>query len=92
MRRNSDGGPVVKAATGSPTAEHRKAGRAGQIALDAALVFLVISAVAAVAGLGVVAATSAGISVAMAVVGLLLQHEGERQRQRPDPPRTHRGR
>jgi uncharacterized membrane protein YtjA (UPF0391 family) len=92
MRRNSDTGPVVKAATASPTAEHRKAGRAGQIALDAALVFLVIAGIAAVAGLGAVAATSAGICVALAVVGLLLHYEGERQRQRPDPsrPRHHR--
>ena len=92
MRRNSDRGPVVNAATGAPTAEHRKAGRAGQIALAAALVILVISAIAVVAGFSAVAATSAGICVALGVVGLLLHYEGERQRQRPDPSRPRGGR
>jgi hypothetical protein len=92
MRRDSNKGIVVNAATASPTAEHRKAGRAGQIALGAALVFLVIAGIAAVAGLGVAAATSAGICVALAVVGLLLHYEGERQRQRPDPSQPRHGR
>jgi uncharacterized membrane protein YtjA (UPF0391 family) len=92
MRRDSDKGLVVNAATASPTAEHRKAGRAGQIALAAALVFLVISGIAVVAGFGAVAATSGGICAALGVVGLLLHYEGERQRQRPDPSRPRGGR
>ncbi len=92
MRRDSDKGLTVNAATASPTAEHRKAGRSGQIALAAALVALVISGIAVVAGFGAVAATSAGISVALGVVGLLLHYEGERQRQRPDPSRPRQGR
>ena len=92
MRRDSDKGPMVNAATASPTVEHRKAGHAGQIALAAALVFLVISAVAVVVGFGAIAATSAGICVALVVVGLLLHYEGERQRQRPDLSRPRHGR
>ncbi|HWY16212.1 MAG TPA: hypothetical protein VNX86_13830 [Rhizomicrobium sp.] len=92
MRRDSDKGLTVNAATASPTEEHRKAGRAGQITLAAALVVLVISAIAVVAGFGAVAATSAGICVALGVVGLLLHYEGERQRQRPDPSQPRRGR
>lgn len=92
MRQDSDKGIMVNAATASPTAEHRKAGRAGQIALAAALVVLVISGIAVVAGSGAIAATSAGICVALGVVGLLLHYEGERQRQRPDSSRPRRGR
>ena len=92
MRQESDKGIMMNAATASPTAEHRKAGRAGQIALAAALAFLVISGIAVVAGSGAVAATSAGICVALGVVGLLLHYEGERQRQRPDPSQPRHGR
>lgn len=91
MPQNSDRVSVVQSATGSPTAEHRKAGRAGEIALAAALAFLVISAIAFVTGFGAIAATSAGICVALGVVGLLLHYEGQRQRQRPDPSRPPHG-
>jgi uncharacterized membrane protein YtjA (UPF0391 family) len=91
MRRNSGNGTIVTTATGSPTAEHRKAGRAGQIALDGALAFLVISGIAAVAGHFAIASTAAGVCVALFVVGLMLHYEGERQRQRPDPSRSDRG-
>ena len=84
MRLRNDKGPVVKTETDSPTAEHRKAGRDGQIALGVALAFLAIGGIAALSGFNAVALTSAGIGVALLVVGLVLHFEGERQRQRPD--------
>ena len=81
----------MKTETGSPTAEHRKAGRDGQIALGVALAFLVIGGMAALSGFNAVALTSAGIGVALLVVGLVLHFEGERQRQRPDPAQPRYG-
>ena len=87
MRRNNNMGPTVKIATGSPTAEHRKAGRAGLIVLVGALAFVAIGGTAALTGFNAVALMSAGVCVALVVVGLLLHYEGERQRQRPDPSR-----
>lgn len=79
--------PMMKSETGPPTAEHRKASRAGTIALYAALAFLVITGFAIFAGFGAVASTAGGLCVALVVIGLLLHFEGERQRQRPDPSR-----
>src|SRR6185295_15831896 len=92
MSQNIDNGPVVKTETGTPTLEHRKAGRAGQIALGSALLVLIVSGVAALAGLGAVALTAAGFCVALVVIGLMLHYEGERQRQRPDSARPRYGR
>ena len=79
--------PVVIAATGPRTAEHRKADRDGRIALGAAVVCLVLSAVAVLAGFNAVALTLAGLCVALLVVGLMLHQEGEHQQQRPDSSR-----
>ena len=88
MHRRNKQRPAVITATGPPTAEHRKASRDGRIALGAALASLVLSVIAALLGFNAVALTSAGICVALIVVGLMLHYEGEHQRQRPDPSRS----
>ena len=84
MSQSLHTGPVVKSETGPPTAEYRKASRAGHAVLAGALALLVIAGIAALAGSSAVALTSAGLCVALLVVGLLLHYEGERQRLRPD--------
>lgn len=84
--------PVVISSTAPPTLEHRKANRAGQIVLGAALACLVTSGVAAFQGFVAIAMTAAGVCVALLVVGLLLHYEGVRQRQRADTLRTSNGR
>jgi len=83
-RNNESGSAVVHAATKSPTLEHRKANRAGQIVLSGALAFLAISCIALLFGLTVVGLAAAGICIALLVVGLTLHFDGERQQQRPD--------
>ena len=83
--------PVAKTETGPPTAEHRKAARAAQMTLGAALAFLVIAGIAAVLGFRGSALASAGICVALFVVGLMLNYESVHQRQRPDPSRPRYG-
>jgi hypothetical protein len=75
--------PVVETETGAPTAEYRKASRAGHAVLAAAVALMVIVGFAALAGSSTVALTSAGLCVALLVVGLLLHFEGVRQRLRP---------
>jgi predicted phage tail protein len=52
--------------------------------LTGALAFMVIAGIAALAGSNAVALTSAGVSVALLVVSLLLHFEGVRQQLRPD--------
>ena len=84
MSQGTQTGPVVKIETGAPTAEYRKASRAGYVVLAGALAFMVIAGIAALAGAGAVALTSAGVFVALLVVALLLHFEGVRQRLRPD--------
>ena len=81
----------MKSETGPPTAEHRKAGRAGQLVFGSALALLIVSGVATLFGNSVVAFSSVGICVALFVVGLMLHYESERQRQRPDPSRPRYG-
>jgi hypothetical protein len=83
MSQSQETGPVVKPETAPPTEEHRKASREGRVILAGALVLMLIAVVAALAGSGTVAMTSAGLCVALLVVGLLLRFEGERQKQRP---------
>ena len=70
MRRNNANGPVEKSETGTPTAEHRKAGRDGRIALYIALAFPVISIVSLLGGFSAVASISGGLCVALVMVGL----------------------
>ena len=76
--------PVVKTETGVPTLEYRKASRTGHAVLVGALVFMVIAGIATLAGSSAVALTSAGVSIALLVAGLLLHFEGVRQQLRPD--------
>jgi predicted phage tail protein len=45
---------------------------------------MVIAGIAILAGSGAVALTSAGVSIAFLVAGLLLHFEGVRQKLRPD--------
>jgi len=84
MSQSLETRPVVKTETGAPTAEYRKASRAGRVVFAVALAFIVIAAIAALAGSNAVALTSAGLSVALFTVALLLLFEGVRQRLRPD--------
>lgn len=87
-----DQGPVVKTETGPPTDEHLKTGHAGQIAFGVALMFIVVSALAAMSEATAIALTAAGLCLAMCVVGLMLHFESERQQQRPDTARPRRRR
>ena len=84
MSQRQESGPVVKTETGVPTLEYRKASRAGHVVLAGGVAFMVIAGIAALAGSSAVALTSAGVSVALFVAGLLLHFEGVRQQLRPD--------
>ena len=84
MSQSMETGPVVKIETGAPTAEYRKASRTGHAVFAGALAFMVIAGIAALAGSGAVALTSAGLFVALLVVALLLHFEGVRQQLRPE--------
>jgi predicted phage tail protein len=84
MSQRLNTGPIVKTETGVPTIEYRKASRTGHAVLGGALVFMVIAVIAGLAGSSAVALTSAGVSVALFVAGLLLHFEGVRQQLRPD--------
>ena len=83
--------PVARTETGPSTVEHRKGARDAQKTLGAALAFLVITGIAAVLGFSGVALASAGMCVALFVVGLMLNYESVHQRQRPDPSRPRYG-
>ena len=87
MSQGTQTGPVAKTETGAPTAEYRKARRASCGVLTAALAFMAIAGIAALAGSSAVALACAGIFVALFVVALLLHFEGVRQRLRPDSRR-----
>lgn len=85
LRRSNESETVeVHAATKSPTLEHRKADRAGWIALIAASVFFAVGCTAIMFGLTVVGLVAGGLFIALLVVGLTLHFDGERQQQRPD--------
>jgi predicted phage tail protein len=84
MSQRLETAPVVKTETGVPTLEYRKASRTGHAVLVGALVFMVIAGIATLAGSSAVALTSAGVSIALLVAGLLLHFEGVRQQLRPD--------
>jgi hypothetical protein len=71
-------------ATAPPTKEHRKATRTSRGFFAVAILFAAITAIAAVMGRHDVASITGGILVALIVVGLVLNFEGERQRQRRD--------
>jgi hypothetical protein len=91
MRQDREAAPKVIPATRSPSAEHRKAGHSGDVAFGWATAFLLASGLSALAGFYGVALALAGIFVALVVVGVMFQHEGERQQQRADPSRSRRG-
>jgi len=84
MSQRLEPGSVAKTETGVPTLEYRKASRTGHAVLVGALAFMVIAGIAILAGSGAVALTSAGVSIAFLVAGLLLHFEGVRQKLRPD--------
>jgi predicted phage tail protein len=84
MSQSPETGPVAKTETGVPTAEYRKASRTGHAVLAGAVALMVIAGIAALAGSSALALTSAGLSIALLVVALLLHFEGVRQQLRPD--------
>jgi hypothetical protein len=71
-------------ATAPPTKEHRKATRTSRLFFVLAILFAAVTAMAAIMGRHEIASVTGGILVALAVVGLVLNFEGERQRQRRD--------
>lgn len=91
MQQQPGTAPKVIPATASPTAEHRKASRAADIAFGWGIAFLLFGCLSALGGYYGVALGLAGVFVAMMVVGVMFQHEGERQRQRADSSRPERG-
>ena len=91
MRASNESETVeVHAATKSPTLEHRKADRAGWIALIVASVFFAVGCTAFMFGLTVVGLVAGGLFIALSVVGLTLHFDGERQQQRPDSTHPNR--
>jgi hypothetical protein len=74
---------IVKPATAPPTREHKKAGRTGRRVLGVALIAAIVTAISAATGMGGDGLLwgAAGATVALAVVGLVLEMESERQRQ-----------
>jgi predicted membrane channel-forming protein YqfA (hemolysin III family) len=75
---------MTGSATGPQTEEHRKTGRAGYLVLGCAVVFMAITALSFALGYSAIWWTTAGICVALFIVGILLVLESERQRQRRD--------
>jgi predicted membrane channel-forming protein YqfA (hemolysin III family) len=75
---------MTGSATGPQTEEHRKTGRAGYLVLGCAVVFMAITALGFALGYSAIWWTTAGICVALFIVGILLVLESERQRQRRD--------
>ena len=90
MQQDSNAAPKTIPATRSPTAEHRKAGHSGEVAFGWATAFLLISGLSALAGFYGIALASAGVFVALVVIGVMFHYEGERQQQRADPSRSRR--
>ena len=76
---------MTGSATGPQTEGHRKAGRAGHLVLGSSVVFMAIAVHSYVLDYySAIWWTTAGISVALFIVGILLVLESERQRQRRD--------
>jgi predicted membrane channel-forming protein YqfA (hemolysin III family) len=75
---------MTGSATGPQTEEHRKTGRAGYLVLGWSVVFMAITALSFALGYPAIWWTTAGICVALFIVGILLVVESERQRQRRD--------
>ena len=75
---------MTGSATGPQTEEHRKTGRAGYLVLGWSVVFMAITVLSFALGYSAIWWTTAGICVALFVVGILLVLESERQRQRRD--------
>jgi predicted membrane channel-forming protein YqfA (hemolysin III family) len=76
---------MTGSATGPQTEEHRKTGRAGYLVLGWSVVFMAITVLSfALDYNSAIWWTTAGICVALFVVGILLVLESERQRQRRD--------
>ena len=75
---------MTGSATGPQTEEHRKAGRAGHLVLGGSVVFMAVTVLSYALGYSAIWWTTAGICVALFIVGILLVLESERQRQRRD--------
>jgi predicted membrane channel-forming protein YqfA (hemolysin III family) len=75
---------MTGSATGPQTEEHRKTGRAGYLVLGWCVVFMAITVLSFALGYSAIWWTTAGICVALFIVGILLVLESERQRQRRD--------
>jgi predicted cobalt transporter CbtA len=83
---------IVKPATAPPTREHKKAGRMGRKVLGAAMIAAIVTAISTATGMGGQGLLwgAAGVTVALAVVGLVLEMESERQRQSAQNPAERR--
>ena len=75
---------MTGSATGPQTEEHRKAGRAGYLVLIWCVAFIAITVLSYAFGYSAIWWTTAGICLALFIVGILLVLESERQRQRRD--------
>jgi hypothetical protein len=75
---------MTGSATRPQTEEHRKAGRAGHLVLGSSVVFMAITVLSYGLGYSAIGWTTAGICLALFIVGILLVLESERQRQRRD--------
>ena len=82
--RPEDNNKMTGSATGPQTEEHRKAGRAGHLVLGGSVVFMAVTVLSYALGYSAIWWTTAGICVALFIVGILLVLESERQRQRRD--------
>jgi uncharacterized membrane protein YtjA (UPF0391 family) len=75
---------MTGSATGPQTEEHRKTGRAGHLVLIWSVVFMAITVLNYALGYSAIWWTTAGICLALFILGILLVLESERQRQRRD--------
>ena len=75
---------MTGSATGPQTEEHRKTGRAGYLVLGWSVVFMAIAVLSFALGYSSIGWTTAGICLALFILGILLVLESERQRQRRD--------
>ena len=92
MQQETGTAPKVIPATAPPLAEHRKASRSADVAFGWGIAFLLFGCLSALGGFYEAALALAGVFIAMMVVGVMFQHEGERQRQRADLARTRNSR
>ena len=75
---------MTGSATGPQTEEHRKAGRAGYLVLIWCVAFIAITVLSYALGYFAIGWTTAGICLALFILGTLLVLESQRQRQRRD--------